>query len=466
MGSQHFRISKRKRNTTPLGQKHSGSTSVGSSIDNSLFDEDSSSDSDFVPVDSDDDECTSLSDDEEENAERSDVFVGKDCSKWSSIAPGHARTLRKTYEHSDDKEIRSQRRSKDKLAPIREIWDGFHTCLGRYYLAGDNLTVDEQLVPFRGRCSFIQYILAKPDKYGLKLFWVVDSSNCYPVRCLPYLGQEGRRVHVGLGRRVTLELCRPYFKSHRNITADNFFTDHALTLEVLSNGLTLVGTVKQYKRFLPLEFRTKKARMFMIQSLAFKTKQDKTTNQCKKSKNVTLLSTMHNTASIDGGHTNKPEIVLYCNKTKGAVDTMDQMTHGHSPKRWTKRWPMVMFTNMLDVAGIAAYTAWSAKFPQWNLSSRNPTRDFLQTTAEALMRPLVCKRKETPISRQLQGNVQDVLSDDPDLDPDASTTGTRRQCCICSTKKDRKSRQTCSMCTRNVCREHSIQSLIWMDCKD
>ncbi|GBP00162.1 hypothetical protein EVAR_71070_1, partial [Eumeta japonica] len=36
----------------------------------------------------------------------------------------------------------------------------------KFYLPGENLTIDEQFVPFRGRVSFKQYLPSKPDKYG------------------------------------------------------------------------------------------------------------------------------------------------------------------------------------------------------------------------------------------------------------------------------------------------------------
>ena len=52
-------------------------------------------------------------------------------------------------------------------------------------MPGDNITVDEQLVPFRGRCSFIQYMPSKPDKYGIKIFWACDSETAYPFRGAP-----------------------------------------------------------------------------------------------------------------------------------------------------------------------------------------------------------------------------------------------------------------------------------------
>ena len=87
---------------------------------------------------------------------------------------------------------------------IRDIWHEWQLCLKRYYIPGHNLTVDEQLMPFRGRCSCIQYLPSKPDRYGIKMFWIVDSDNSYSLRCVPYLGKEERSPHVGLGREVVL----------------------------------------------------------------------------------------------------------------------------------------------------------------------------------------------------------------------------------------------------------------------
>ncbi|GBP24847.1 Putative 115 kDa protein in type-1 retrotransposable element R1DM [Eumeta japonica] len=62
-------------------------------------------------------------------------------------------------------EQRSLRKSKDKLAPIRELWEYVNQNLKKFYLPGENLTIDEQLVPFRGRVSFKQYLPSKPDKH-------------------------------------------------------------------------------------------------------------------------------------------------------------------------------------------------------------------------------------------------------------------------------------------------------------
>lgn len=76
----------------------------------------------------------------------------------------------------DDIETRNDRKSIDKLAPIRVIFDGFVKRCLECYTVGENCTIDEMLEGFRGRCSFRQYIPIKPNKYGIKIQALVDSK--------------------------------------------------------------------------------------------------------------------------------------------------------------------------------------------------------------------------------------------------------------------------------------------------
>ena len=160
----------------------------------------------------------------------------------------------------DDAETRSTRRKKDKLAPIREICDFINNRLGMHYMPGENLTVNERLVMFRGRCPFKQYLPSKPGKYGMKIWWIADSETKYPLGGLPYLGKEGNQRANGLGKKVVEELSRPYRRTNRNITCDNYFTDIDLARNLLKNGLTIVGTVRNNKRFIPKEFLSSKTK--------------------------------------------------------------------------------------------------------------------------------------------------------------------------------------------------------------
>ena len=82
--------------------------------------------------------------------------------------------------------------------------------LSRHYIPGPFITIDEQLVLFRGTCSFLQYLPSKPDRHGLKIFWATDSENNYPLVAEPYLGRVlGTERLVNLGRNVALRLATP-----------------------------------------------------------------------------------------------------------------------------------------------------------------------------------------------------------------------------------------------------------------
>ncbi|KAE8280226.1 hypothetical protein D5F01_LYC20780 [Larimichthys crocea] len=50
----------------------------------------------------------------------------------------------------DDCETRAERRASDKLAAVRKVWDTWVERLPTLYNPGPHVTLDEQLVPFRG----------------------------------------------------------------------------------------------------------------------------------------------------------------------------------------------------------------------------------------------------------------------------------------------------------------------------
>ena len=72
----------------------------------------------------------------------------------------------------DDAIARKQNRFPDKLQSIRMVFDMWNSTLQDSFTPGVNLTIHEQLVTFRGKCPFLQYITSKPGKYGIK-FWVI-----------------------------------------------------------------------------------------------------------------------------------------------------------------------------------------------------------------------------------------------------------------------------------------------------
>ena len=69
------------------------------------------------------------------------------------------------------------------------------------------------------------------------------------------------------------------------------------------------------------------------------------------------MSTLHPDVKIpsDNNPKKKPKTVLFYNKTKAGVDVIDQMTRKYSVKAASRRWPIHVFYNVIDLALINSW---------------------------------------------------------------------------------------------------------------
>ena len=102
----------------------------------------------------------------------------------------------------DNWHTREERKTLNKFAAVSEVWEIFLKYIRCVYIPNESITVDEQLVGYRGRIPGRTYMPSKPRKYGLKIFWVCESSTGYALNAMAYGGREGDRVHRNLGQDV------------------------------------------------------------------------------------------------------------------------------------------------------------------------------------------------------------------------------------------------------------------------
>ncbi|CAJ0955096.1 unnamed protein product [Ranitomeya imitator] len=162
----------------------------------------------------------------------------------------------------DDRTTRTERKTHDRLAPIRDIFQRFVVNCKQSYYPGENLTIDEMLPGFRGRCAFRQYIPSKPNKYGIKIYALVDASKTYTYNLEVYAGKQPEGPYCVSNKPIDVvkRLAEPLFGSGRNITADNWFTSCDLIDYLKIQKLSYVGTVRKNKRELPPQFVSVKER--------------------------------------------------------------------------------------------------------------------------------------------------------------------------------------------------------------
>lgn len=138
----------------------------------------------------------------------------------------------------DNYQTRQERLKTDRFAAFRDVWNMFLANIREPYKPSSNLTIDEQLVLTRGRCSFRQYIPSKPGKYGIKIFWICDVKNSYPLNAEVYVGrQPGEARSVDYALNLVHRMSTPYVNKGRTITMDNFFTSCTLAEQLLQKKL-------------------------------------------------------------------------------------------------------------------------------------------------------------------------------------------------------------------------------------
>ncbi|XP_047103800.1 piggyBac transposable element-derived protein 3-like [Schistocerca piceifrons] len=109
----------------------------------------------------------------------------------------------------DDSHTHEAQSADDKLATVRCVWELLLDKCRNRMIPNDSLTVDEQLVPFRGRCSFTQYMPSKPAKYGIKIFWLCDATSAYALDRIVYTGRKPHEpIQKNLGLNVVKDLAK------------------------------------------------------------------------------------------------------------------------------------------------------------------------------------------------------------------------------------------------------------------
>lgn len=152
----------------------------------------------------------------------------------------------------DDKSTRPERKQTDRFAPIRDIWEAFVSNSKSLYSPHEYLTLDEQLVSFRGRCSFRTYMPKKPDKYGMKIVMLNDAKTFYMLNAEPYVGPVKKRPDELVPEYYVRTMTEPVHQTGRNITYDNWFGTVPMADKMIKDyKLTTICTLKKNKAQIP-----------------------------------------------------------------------------------------------------------------------------------------------------------------------------------------------------------------------
>ena len=94
------------------------------------------------------------------------------------------------------------------------------------------------------------------------------------------------------------------------------------------------------------------------------------------------------------------------NKYKSGIDVLDHMLKEFRPYRATRRWPFVVFCDLLGISSHAAYVLFTHKFPSSVYTKSGKRRMFLYDLGVQLALPLIKTRKESADYKFLHKDVK------------------------------------------------------------
>ena len=117
-------------------------------------------------------------------------------------------------------------------------------------MPGKHQTIDEGMIAYKGRLSYMQYMPAKPVKCGIKVWLRCDAESAYMHQFDIYLGRRANSPN-GLGYDVVMKLCEQINGKYHHVYFDNLFTSVPLLLDLLQQKTYACGTVQMNKQKLP-----------------------------------------------------------------------------------------------------------------------------------------------------------------------------------------------------------------------
>ena len=258
----------------------------------------------------------------------------------------------------------------DKLYKLRPIHDKIVENWRTLCNQGEQISIDEGMLKWRGRLSFRVYNKDKPTKYGIKAYILADSNSNYCWNIDIYHGQG-----KSLRDTVTGLLADTCLRSWHSLYMDNFYNSVELSEELLADEVHTVGTLRSH-RGEPSEIRSAKSgnpKMKVgdcisrdngkVMVLAWKNKRVVTALSTKHDGNLAAITRRKKRGHGETEQIMKPLCIIEYNQYMSGVDCLDQMISYYPFTRKTTKWPKKVFFYLLEVSLWNSFVTYKSKNP-------------------------------------------------------------------------------------------------------
>ncbi|CAH1965230.1 unnamed protein product [Acanthoscelides obtectus] len=324
--------------------------------------------------------------------------------------------LRSRLKLVDDDMVSKEARDLDRFWKVKPMLEKIQRGC-RSNIRTENVSIDEQMIPFHGQVKMRQFVRGKPNPVGLKAF-VMTTPQGIPLDILMYEG-KGTSVDsilvdtpekLNVGGRYVLKLADTLPKGV-SVFTDRFFTSIPLVDCMLSRSLTVTGTL--------MSNRVPKEAKFESDSILKKRGRGSSDQLVRQDEKMVLVKWFDSRpvqmASSKCGSEplgeckrwsksdNKyiqipqPNVIKEYNAFMGGVDLLDRVIGKYCMRSRTKKWTIRFIYHFFDFAAAASWLEYREDASLARLEKKQimDYMDFKFAIAQALLYNLEDKENET-----------------------------------------------------------------------
>ena len=248
-----------------------------------------------------------------------------------------------------------------RLAKIQPVIDYFRRKFNDVYKPCQQLSLDESIIPWRGRLSIKTYNPAKITKYGILVRMLSEAVTGYVCNFDVYAA-DGKKLE-------DTAVIEPYKNIWHQIYQDNYYNSVKMARILLKNKVRVCGTIRK-NRGLPRSLKTIQLSRGQYEFRRNHQILLEVWNNGRR--NVNMISTIHSAQLTESRSKSKrsdvpiqkPNSIIDYNKYMKGVDRADQYLAYYSIFRKTKKWTkrvVMFFINCALFNSFRVYTILNGK---------------------------------------------------------------------------------------------------------
>lgn len=394
-------------------------------------------------------------------------------AKFRSLMSRDRFLLLTRFMHFVDNEISNHTLTslEKKIAKISPIVEHCNKKFQELYVPKQYLNLDESLLLWKGRLSWVQCIRSRAARFGIKTFELCESDTGYLLKTLLYTGSGTAKSVCGFKNttaKVVLAVSDGYLDVGHVLVMDNWYNQVSLTRYLKSRHTDVLGTLNRKQKNIPRVITSLNDNMRLGQMVS-RHCGDISVVAWKDFKIETMISTYHSNDTRQsqraGQPVTKPVVVCDCNKYMGGVDLKDHRLSMYPMERkTTTKWYTKVFRRLVNTSLMNTFLLYRANCsaasyagqgrPLTHRAFRYSVADLLLNRHAQYLQGLIELRVQSEHVHRLDRATHTLVHTERAVShgTNGSSRLKRRRCVRCSALGRHRSISTqCSRCNVGLC---------------